>query len=114
MSDKEIVDMLKESITRFENKLDTINKELQEYKSNFQLNLTNLSNKVDIHETKLTNIDKHFNKSLKERIIDKIIDGSISGFSGCVGIFLFFLIFKATGSNILNIIKPIFSAVFGI
>lgn len=113
MSDKEIVDMLKESITRFENKLDTINKELQEYKSNFQLNLTNLSNKVDIHEKQLQTVDKYFNKSLKDRIVDKIVDGSIAGFSGCLGVFLFVIVFKSTGSNIFNILKPLVAGIFG-
>jgi len=113
MSDKEIIDMLKDSITRFESKLDKINSELQEYKSNFQINLTNLTNKVDIHDTKLQTLDKFFNKSLKDRIIDKIIDGSLSGFSACVGVFLFVIIFKSTGSNIFNIIKPLLSGILG-
>lgn len=114
MSENQLMELLKSTMSRFEEKLDSINKELQDYKQNFQISLLNLQNKVDIHETKLQTVDKFFNKSLKDKIVDKIIDGTILGFSGCVGIFAFIMIFKAMGSNIFTILKPIISAVFGV
>lgn len=113
MSENQLIELLKTTMDRFEDKLDCINKELAEYKQNFQISILNMQNKIDVHETKLKAVDAYFNKSLKEKIIDKVIDGSILGFSGCVGIFAFIMIFKAMGSNIFTILKPIITAVFG-
>lgn len=114
MSENQIIELLKSTMERFENKLDSINKELQEYKQNFQTNLLTIQNRVEIQETKVKSIENTLSKPFKERILDMVLQGIIYSISTCLGISIFFMILKGIGGNILTILKPILSAFVGV
>lgn len=95
-------------------KLDTIQKEINDFKTGFQANLINLQNKVDVQEVKIKNVENVLSKPFKEKLLDMVLQGFVYSISVCLGISIFFMILKGIGGDILTILKPILSAFVGI
>ena len=111
MSDYQLLEKL---IEKVDTKLDNITKEINEFKSGIQANIINLTNRVDVSEVKIKNVENHLNRSFKDRLLDMILNGVVYSISCCIGLSIFFMILKGVGGNILTIIKPILSAFTGI
>jgi len=106
--------MLEKLVERVETKLDNISKELNEFKNGISISMTNFTNRHENTENKVKNIENSMNKTIKERFLDMCINGLVYSFSACLGVGVFLMLFKMTGSSIFTIIKPIVAAFFGI
>lgn len=111
MSEETILEKL---VERIENKLDCISKDLNEFKNGVTVSMNSLTNRVENTENKVKNIENSMNKPLKDRFLDMCINGLTYSFSACIGIGAFILVFKATGSSIFTMLKPILSAIIGV
>lgn len=106
--------MLEKLFEKMDAKLDNIQKEINEFKSGIQANIINLTNRVDVSEVKIKNVENVLNRPFKDRLLDMILNGVVYSVAACIGISLFFLILKGVGGNILTILKPILAAFTGI
>lgn len=106
--------MLEKLIEKLDGKLDNIQKEINEFKCGIQTNLINLTNRVDITEVKVKNVENHLNRSFKDRVMDMVMSGVIYSLSACIGISLFFLLSNSVGGNVMNIFKPLLKAFVGV